>query len=155
MVRLTVLGLRGFSTESAAPARIQRPVLYGTGAVGLLPGHFETIDDSKRHARQDGVRATARRIAATWFATGGQAEHDEACAQSAEATSPTAFDGGLDAMQGWSGVAELGDIAPNTLILWDDGDRTCPSSQSQLLWQTIPKASLAVLPMRCTWKNPI
>ena len=33
-----------------APERIDRLVLYGTGPVGLLPGRFETIDESKRRA---------------------------------------------------------------------------------------------------------
>ena len=50
--------------------RINKLILYGTGAIGMLPGRFETIKESKQRARKDGLEATARRIAATWFAEG-------------------------------------------------------------------------------------
>ena len=39
-----------------APERVARLVLYGTGPVGLLPGRFETIAESKRRVVADGGR---------------------------------------------------------------------------------------------------
>ncbi|WP_299507125.1 alpha/beta fold hydrolase [uncultured Roseobacter sp.] len=129
-----------------APDRIDRLVLYSTGVVGILPGRFETIAQSKERAAQDGVKPTARRIAATWFLDSKTAPKYEACARIAEQTAPAAFDAGLDAMQNWSGAEALGAIRSETLVLWGDGDRTYPWSQTEKLWQGVPDAQLAVVP---------
>lgn len=128
------------------PDRIAQFILYGTGAVGTLPGRFETIDQSKARARNEGLPVTARRIAATWFLNCDKAKEYPACAAIAEQTSPSAFDAGLDAMQIWSGEDSLSAITAPTLVIWGDGDRTYPWSQTELLWQSIQNASLAVVP---------
>lgn len=129
-----------------APDCVDRLVLYGTGATGVLPGRFESIGTSKRRARADGPRSTARRIAATWFLHHGAADAYEDCAAIAERSSLQAILAGLDAMQGWNGVTHLPDIQTKTLILWGDHDRTYCWSQTQQLWQSIVDASLAVMP---------
>jgi len=129
-----------------APARIDQLVLYGTGATGVLPGRFETIDISKRRARAEGSQATARRIAATWFLEGDAAAAYEACAAIAEQSSLPAILAGLDAMYNWSGCACLGSIQARTLVIWGDRDRTYPWQQTEQLWQSIAGASLAVIP---------
>lgn len=125
---------------------IERLVLYSTGSVGVLPGRFETIDESKARARADGAKATARRISATWFLDRENAPAFEACAAIAEQASPEAIQAGLDAMQGWRGADLLHEIKPETLVIWGDGDRTYPWQQTQLLWHDIPHARLAVVP---------
>lgn len=126
--------------------RIDRLVLYATGTIGVLPGRFETIEDSKRRAAQDGPIATARRIAATWFLEREEAEGYAQCARVATQAKLAAINAGLDAMQYWSGERNLGDIEQETLILWGDHDRTYPWGQIQKLWENIPNASLAVVP---------
>ena len=131
---------------AAAPQRIDRLVLYGTGATGVLPGRFETIAESKRRALEDGPNATARRIAATWFLERETAPGYEACAAIAERASLQAICAGLDAMEAWSGVEKLPGISSPTLVLWGDGDRTYAWAQAEQLWQTIPSARLAVVP---------
>lgn len=128
------------------PGRVQKLVLYGTGASGLLPGRFETIDESKRRAREEGLEKTARRISATWFLSREDAAPYPACAAIAALTAQAAFDAGLDAMQHWSGEAHLFAIASKTLVLWGDGDRTYPWAQTEKLWQSIEGARLAVIP---------
>ncbi|WP_375591169.1 alpha/beta fold hydrolase [Hoeflea alexandrii] len=125
---------------------IERLVLYGTGAVGVMPGRFETIKESKARARADGAKSTARRISATWFLDRENAPAFEACAAIAEQASPEAIQAGLDAMQGWRGADLLQEIKPETLVVWGDGDRTYPWQQTQLLWNAIPQARLAVVP---------
>ncbi|MEM9577658.1 MAG: alpha/beta hydrolase [Pseudomonadota bacterium] len=130
----------------SAQDRVERLVLYGTGAVGALPGRFETIAESKARARTEGLAATARRIAATWFLDRDRATEFDACARIAEMTSQAAFDAGLDAMQDWSGEANLKAIVTPTLVLWGDGDRTYPWSQTQMLWHGIEQSRLAVVP---------
>lgn len=101
---------------------IERLVLYATCFVGGLPGHFETIEQSKARARADGVKTIARRILATWFADRENAPTYKACAAVAKQTLPEAIHAGLDAMQGWHGTDLLkGDIQPDTLMIWGDG----------------------------------
>jgi pimeloyl-ACP methyl ester carboxylesterase len=121
-------------------------VLYGTGAVGVLPGRFETIAQSKKRARSDGISQTARRISATWFLERENAPAYEACAKLAEQSTDEAILAGLDAMQAWSGADHLAAIDAKTLVIWGDGDRTYPWAQTQLLWDTIRDAALAVVP---------
>ena len=48
-----------------APERVDKLVLYGTGPVGMMPGRFETIEESRSGVTDNGVEATGRRIAAT------------------------------------------------------------------------------------------
>ncbi|MEM6578399.1 MAG: alpha/beta hydrolase [Pseudomonadota bacterium] len=126
--------------------RIDRLVLYATGARGTLPGRFETIEDSKRRAETDGATSTARRIAATWFLHKEAAEGFEHCAAIAAQTRLAAIKTGLDAMQAWSGEPNLNRIDLKTLVLWGDRDRTYPWDQIHRLWTDIPEASLAVVP---------
>ncbi|SMO90473.1 alpha/beta fold hydrolase [Ruegeria faecimaris] len=129
-----------------APDRIDQLVLYGTGTIGILPGRFETIDTSKHRANTEGPRATARRIAATWFLDRGKAAAYEDCAMIAEQCSLQTMLIGLDAMESWSGAKHLADIMTRTLVIWGDRDRTYPWSQTEQLWQSIPDANLAVIP---------
>ena len=128
------------------PARIKKLVLYATGAKGVLPGRFETIDESKARARSDGAQATARRITATWFLHGEKSAGYEGCAAIAERARLEAILAGLDAMRDWSGEADLAGLQPETLVIWGDQDRTYKWAQIELLWQSIPNAQLAVIP---------
>lgn len=129
-----------------APDRIDRLVLYGTGATGVLPGRFETIAISKSRACAEGVTATARRISATWFLERQQASAYEECASIAELSRIKAIVAGLDAMNGWSGTDYLRTIEAKSLVLWGDHDRTYPWRQTEELWQSIKGACLAVIP---------
>lgn len=125
---------------------IERLVLYGTGSTGVLPGRFETIEQSKARANSDGAKATARRISATWFLHQENAPAFEACAAIAEQASPEAIQAGLDAMHGWHGADRLKEIEAETLVIWGDGDRSYPWQQIELLWNEIPRTNLAVVP---------
>ena len=129
-----------------APERVDRLVLYGTGPVGLLPGRFETIDESKRRVVEDGAEATGRRISATWFVDCERAPNYPVCAELAVMASQQAALAGLSAMEKWSGEAALEHIVSPTLVLWGDCDRTYMWSQQQRLWQGIEGARLAVIP---------
>jgi len=129
-----------------AGGRIDKLILYSTGALGVLPGRFETIAQSKVRAQADGPCITARRIAASWFLHGTQSPGYEECAAIAEQAGLDAMLEGLDAMQAWSGVDALAQLQPETLVIWGDRDRTYAWPQTEQLWQTIPRTSLAVLP---------
>ncbi len=128
-----------------APQRIDRLVLYGTGPIGLMPGRFETIDQSRQCLQNDGVAATGRRIAETWFLDGKVASGYSVCAEIATKSTTQAALAGLTAMENWSGVAALEKIAAPTLVLWGDQDRAYLWQQPEQLWRTIPNAQLAVI----------
>jgi 2-hydroxy-6-oxonona-2,4-dienedioate hydrolase len=129
-----------------APARVRRLVLYGTGAFSNVAGRFETYDESKCNAEADGPRATARRVAATWFRHCEQAPGYEACAAVAEQASLQAIHAGIDAFGNWSRENNLPNITSPTLIIWGKHDKSYGWSQIKQLWYTIPSASLAVVP---------
>ncbi|MEL7257174.1 MAG: alpha/beta hydrolase [Pseudomonadota bacterium] len=129
-----------------APSRIDRLILYGTGAQGALPGRFETIAKSKERARTDGVPATGRRIAATWFLDGTAAKDYPATSALAEMPSLEAVLAGLDAMEHWNGQEQLAKIKSKTLVLWGDLDRSYGWPQIKKLWRSIPTCNLAVVP---------
>ncbi|MGB7242856.1 MAG: alpha/beta hydrolase, partial [Sulfitobacter sp.] len=126
--------------------RVEQLVLYATGAIGVLPGRFETIAQSKARAISDGANTTARRIAGTWFLQGEAAPGYEACANIAEQAGVDAMLAGLDAMEAWNGTAALKNLTAETLVLWGDRDRTYAWEQPQLLWTEIEQASLGVVP---------
>lgn len=128
------------------PDRIATLILYATGSVGVLPGRFETISESRARARRDGPVTTARRISATWFLDGEAAPAYPDCAAIAELAGTDAIDAGLRAMERWTGKDRLDRIGARTLVIWGDWDRTYKWEQIELLWQRIPAASLAVVP---------
>ena len=129
-----------------APERVRKLVLYGTGAFSNVEGRFETYEESKRRATADGAKATARRIAATWFAEGDNAPGYPACAAIAERASLQAIHAGIDAFGNWSREVNLTNIKCPTLIIWGEHDRSYAWPQIEQLWRTIPAASLAVVP---------
>ncbi len=128
------------------PERIEKLVLYGTGPVGLMPGRFETIEESRAAVREQGVESTGRRIAATWFMHGESGQGYDVCAELAIKSTEQAALAGLSAMESWSGVAALPDIKSPTLVLWGDGDRAYLWPQPEQLWNSIKGAQLAVIP---------
>jgi len=129
-----------------APDRVSQLVCYGTGPVGILPGRFETIDESRARLHRDGVATTARRIAATWFRDGEAAADYPLCEELGAMVSLDSALACLTAWQHWDGRAALSDIACETLVLWGDGDRSYDWSQPQALWQGIADSRLAVVP---------
>jgi pimeloyl-ACP methyl ester carboxylesterase len=70
-----------------APDRVRNLVLYGTGPQGLLPGRFETIAQSRALFLKDGISITARKIAASWFLKGEEAEVFPLCQKLGEQAS--------------------------------------------------------------------
>lgn len=129
-----------------APDRIRKLVLYGTGPQGVMPGRFETIAQSRAGLLRDGIAATARRIAATWFLQGEQAAAFALChALGLQVSLQTALCS-LLAWESWDGRAALKSIQSPTLVIWGSHDRSYNWSQPETLWRAIPGADLAVVP---------
>lgn len=129
-----------------APHRVNKLVLYATGPLGIIPGRFETMARSRERLKEDGVQRTARRICATWLLDREASPAFEALAALATQSSEQAASAGLSAMESWDGREHLSRIEQATLIIWGESDRTYGWSQIEMLWRSIPRASLAVLP---------
>ncbi|MFD1159782.1 alpha/beta fold hydrolase [Roseovarius aestuarii] len=131
---------------AVAPDRVTLLICYGTGPLGALPNRFETIDQSRERLSQEGVKPTARRIAATWFTAGETARDYDACVALGESVSTASAMAGLTAMENWDGRAALAGIAQPTLIVWGDKDRSYGWQQPEALWKGIANSNLAVMP---------
>ncbi|MDH3581030.1 MAG: alpha/beta hydrolase [Hyphomicrobiales bacterium] len=129
-----------------APARVKKLVAYGTGPVGVMPGRFETIDDSRRRLKADGLDRAAKRIAATWFIAEEAAPGYALCSQLGAQASMDAALSSLAAWQNWNVSKELKNISAPTLVIWGDRDRSYGWPQPESLWRGIPDCSLAVVP---------
>lgn len=129
-----------------APDRVARLVLYGTGPQGVLPGRFETIAESRARMLENGLAETARRIAATWFLHGEEAEAFALCHALGQQAGLQAAMASLGAWENWDGRDNLANIRCPTLVLWGSHDRSYGWSQPEALWRGIPGADLAVVP---------
>lgn len=139
-------GMIAQQIAATAPDRVNRLVCYGTGPRGVMPDRFETLDASRARVRKDGSAATARRIAATWFTLGEEANGFGVCVTLGENVSTDTALAGLKAMETWDGRAALAQISQPTLVLWGDCDRSYGWSQPEALWRGIKGSSLGVLP---------
>lgn len=128
------------------PHRVNKLVLYATGSLGCIPGRFETMARSRERLIEEGVQRTARRICATWLLDCEASPAYEALAALAINASEQAASAGLSAMESWDGRDYLRHIQQHTLVIWGERDRSYSWSQIEMLWRSIPKVSLAVLP---------
>lgn len=129
-----------------APDRIPELVLYGTGPQGVLPGRFETIDQTRARFLHEDFGATVERIAATWFIERERAAGFDLCRRLARKVNVQTALASLSAWEQWDGRAALPDIPARTLVLWGSHDRSYGWSQPEALWRGIPGADLAVVP---------
>lgn len=129
-----------------APQRVTQLILYGTGPLGLIPGRFETMAQSRERLAADGVVATATRISARWFVHGDKDPAHALCAKLGCQASESAALAGLNAMETWDGRAALANLKIPTQLIWGEHDKSYNFDQTQALWRGIENSSLAVLP---------
>jgi pimeloyl-ACP methyl ester carboxylesterase len=128
------------------PDRVERLVLYGTAATGQLRGRFETFEESIRRLVQDGIAATAERIAATWFLHGRQSPFYGLCVDAGRGASLEAALTCLRTIPHWDISARLGEIDMPALVIGADRDRSITPSQLMQLWEGIRDAQLCIAP---------
>lgn len=131
---------------ASAGKRIDRMVLYGTGPCGHTRTRFETADVTRQRLVTEGVAATARHIAATWFVAGKNAPAYETCVEIGSRASLQGAIAGTHAFGRWDAQAVLPTLAMPTLIVWGEKDRSIGWDQCEMLWRSIPQSSLAVCP---------
>ena len=128
-----------------ASEKILKLICYGTGPRGNIPGRFETIDESRKQLKINGLKDTAYRIAKTWFIKEENANYFYLCEEAGKQTSIEAADNGLVAMKNWNGVKDLKNIKNETLIIWGDQDRAYNFNQVETLNNNIPNSDLKVI----------
>ena len=125
--------------------QISRLICYGTGPMGDIPGRFETINESKKKLKIDGLATTANRIAKTWFVDGDKAKYFYLCSNAGKETSLLATEKALDAMKNWNGINNLKNIKNKTLIIWGDKDKAYNFNQVKILRDNIPDSDLKIV----------
>ena len=125
--------------------KILKLVCYGTGPRGNIPGRFETIDQSRKKLKINGLKDTAYRIAKTWFIEEEKAKYFYLCEEAGKQTSIDAADNGLIAMKNWDGSINLKNIKNETLIVWGDHDKAYNLNQVETLNNNIPNSDLKII----------
>ena len=128
-----------------AGEKILKLICYGTGPSGNIPGRFETIDQSRKNLKINGLESTAYRIAKTWFIEEDKAKYFYLCENAGKQTSIEAADNGLIAMKNWSGVDNLKNIKNKTLIIWGNQDKAYNYNQVETLNNNIPDSDLKII----------
>ena len=128
-----------------AGEKILKLICYGTGPRGNIPGRFETIEESRKKVKINGLRNTSFRIAKTWFIEEEKAKYFYLCEKAGKQTSIEAADNGLIAMKNWDGVKNLKNIRNETLIIWGDQDKAYNLNQVESLNENIPNSDLKII----------
>ena len=139
-------GMVALQSALDQPARIERLILYGTSASGHMPDRFETFERSIERLQEDGLEATAARIAATWFVEGKTAPFYPLCVEAGLGVREEAAIACLRAMPNWDVSDRIGDLDVPTLVLYGDRDRSYGLEDAVGLARGIPNARLCILP---------
>ena len=75
--------------------KIMKLICYSTGAIGEMPGRFETIKKSKENLKKKGLRIMANSIARTWFIKADKSKYFNLCIESGKDASFEAVDKAL------------------------------------------------------------
>lgn len=129
-----------------APDRVLALVLYGTGALGEIPGRFETMGESRQRVLSEGAAAAAARLPAKWLVGGKNSRHYPLAADIAGKAKLSAHLAGLKAMESWDGRAALAGISCPTLIVWGELDQSYNSVQVEFLHRNINGAIMRTIP---------
>ena len=116
-----------------AQARVTQLYLYGTGPIGLIPGRFETMEESRLRLKTDGAVATAARISAKWFIRGAADPSHPLCATLGAQASEDAALAGLNAMESWDGRHFLSSLVVPTQLIWGEKDKSYNFEQIEML----------------------
>lgn len=129
-------------------ARVETLILYGSSAVGDLPHRFESWEASIGRLEREGVEATTDKTVATWFLEGREHPFHAICREACRGAVKESCIRVMRAMQGWTSVPWLREIAAPTLVIVGDKDRSTKPSDSIVLWEGIVGSEFCILP-RC------
>ena len=125
--------------------RIKKLICYGTGSTGEIPGRFETIDESIKKLKAEGIKKTIKRIPQKWFVKGKDSENYYLCENAAKNVSEETALNALIAMKNWNGFKNLKNITNQTLVVWGDKDSSYNFEQVNTLNKNIPNSKLEII----------
>ena len=128
-----------------AGEKIIKLICYGTGSIGNIPCRFETMEESRKKLKKDGLEITAHRTAKTWFIEEDKSKYFYLCKDAGKASSIEAADNALVAMKNWNGLENLKNIKNPTLIIWGDQDKAYNFKQVGILNKNIPNSKLKII----------
>ena len=124
--------------------KINKLICYSTGAIGDMPGRFESIDKSIESLKNIGLKKTADKISKTWFLERDKAKYYYLCSKASKLTTKQAAENALLAMKSWNGLKHLHNIKNETLIIWGDKDKSYNYDQVKVLEKNILNSSLVI-----------
>ena len=122
--------------------KILKLICYSTGAIGEIPGRFETIKQSRDNLKKMGLKYITKNIAKTWFIKGENANYFRICVESGNQSSFKAVDNALIAFQKWNGINNLKNIKNETLLIWGNKDKSYNQEQIEILKKNIKNSRL-------------
>tara|TARA_Y100001970_G_scaffold190566_2_gene231741 strand:- start:348 stop:1103 length:756 start_codon:yes stop_codon:yes gene_type:complete len=125
--------------------KINKLICYATGSIGDIPGRFETIDETRKKLKKNGIKKTSIRISKKWFVEGDKAKYFYLCEKANKETSEEAADNSLKALKNWSGLENLKNIKNETLIIWGDKDTAYNFDQVDILNKNIPNSKIEII----------
>ncbi len=139
-------GAVALQTALEHPERIDKLVLYGTGSTGRLPKRFETVDETLKRIRSDGIRVTAERITATWFVEGARAPLYDFCVAATGSPDESAAMQALENLQSWDVTNRLDELDMPVLVVCGDRDRSYGLEETLAMMRRIAGSQLCVIP---------
>ena len=124
--------------------KISKLICYSTGAIGEMPGRFETVDQSRENLKINGLENSVKNIVQTWFVKGKEAKYYNICIEAGKQTTIKAADDALIAFKKWNTVESLKNIKNETLIIWGDQDKSYNIKQIETLKKNILNSSLVI-----------
>lgn len=142
---LSIGGMVGMWLASEAPERVERLVLCCTSA-RFAPDSF---DSRARTVRAEGVSAIADAVVERWFTPAFREDRPEVAewARRMLLESPAeGYAGCCEAVRDADLSGRLGTIPVPTLVIAGADDPAAPPDQSELIRDSIPDASLEIIP---------
>ena len=124
--------------------RINKLICFATGSIGEIPGRFETIDETRKKLKKDGIKISFSRVPQKWFVKGDKDKNYYLCENAVKNVSLETADNALIAMKNWSGIDYLKDIKNETLIIWGDKDTSYNFDQVDTLNKNIKNSKLEI-----------
>jgi len=124
--------------------RVNKLICFATGSIGEMPGRFETIDETRKKLKEDGVEISFSRVPQKWFVKGDEDKNYYLCKNAVQNVSLKTADNALIAMKNWSGIENLKNIKNETLIVWGDKDTSYNFDQVDTLNKNIKNSKLEI-----------
>ena len=124
--------------------RVNKLICFATGSIGEMPGRFETIDETRKKLRIEGIKTSFGRVPKKWFVKGEKDKNYYLCKNAVQNVVFQAADNALIAMKNWSGMENLKNINNETLIVWGDKDTSYNFDQVDTLNKKIKNSKLEI-----------